>query len=541
MITEELLTYIKRGQEAGANAELIKSKLKAGGWVDADIDEAFNKLGVVSAPVSTPVPPVTPAVPSMTPTLATPAKQPLLQTEIRPVEDFDEGVVIKESKKSHVGLLATIVVLVLVGGGLAYGYNEGYFFSLDNVADRAWAGARSANSGTFDTTVTIDASDMVSGDSGVDAIAATAMTKGTLTLRGSYDVGTPGNLRYAGDANLKYGTMNGSADLLISDKKLFVQLKELSSFGLFKSEDFLNKWITFDYKSDQNPGAVLSMLPFGGFNPASIRNITPAQQDEILDITNDADFITITDRMLPEKINDTLSYHFMFDLDREGIKNYLTDLKNYLEEVGKNDSYLSSIDPTDLEDSLDNIVEFRGEAWVGVMDHLPYKFMINFGFRPNEEDNKAVEVLIVSVFNKWNEPVSVTTPTESMPFEEFIQTAFQQPEDDTAYYDPESGEFVTGEDDANTKGMMSSLRASAEIYFDQTGGYKDFCMKPDDQARHQMSDINASAGGMFMCRDSATTYAISTMLKDEQIFCVDSTGYAGYSPSMITTETVCPK
>jgi hypothetical protein len=548
MITEELLAYIKKARSAGVLPETIRTKLAQNGWVETDIKDAFTKLGVTETPIA-PIPKVAPALIETTPpsqpavAFAPAIKQPVVQSEAKAVEDFEEKVVIKESKKSHLGLLATILVLVLVGGGLAYGYQEGYFLSLDNVADQAWTGARTASSGTFDTTVTIDASEMMSDDSGVDAIAATAMTKGTVTLRGSYDVGTPGNLRYIGDANLKYGTMNGSADLLISDKKLFVQLKELSSFGLFKSEDILNKWITFDYKSDQNPGAVLSMLPFGGFNPASIRNITPAQQDEILEITNDADFITITDRMLPEKINDTLSYHFMFDLDREGVKNYLVDLKNYLEEVGKNDSYLSSIDPTDLEDSLDNIVEFRGEAWVGVMDHLPYKFMISFGFRPDEDDSKTVEVLIVSVFNKWNEPLSVTLPTESMPFEEFIQTAFQQPEDEGVEYDPETGEFIaTGSaGDASVKGKLTSLRASAEIYFDKNGDYKGFCSEPDDQARGEMAIINNYSGGMYSCLDREDAYAISAMLMEERIYCVDSTGYAGYATDMVGEEMVCPK
>ena len=540
MITEELLAYIKKGRDAGATPELLRTKLVQNGWVSADITEAFSKLGILEVPII-PTAPSAPVAPKTTPiqpqTVVSQTTPTIMQTKLKPavepVEDFDEEVVIKESRRGHWGLIMTIIFLVVAGGGFAYGYDAGYFLTFEKITDEAWAGARSSDSGTFDTTITIDASDMVSNESGAGALAAGAIAKGSVTLRGSYDVGTPDQLFYTGDANMNFGTIKASADLRIADQKLFVQLKEMTSVGLFESAEYINKWISFDYKSDQNPGEALSMLPFGGFNPDTIRNITPEQKNEILDITNNADFIIVAEKMLPEKINDTLSYHFMFDLDREGVKNYLAEFKNYLEKIGRNDSYLSSIDPTDLGEQLDSITDFRGEAWVGIKDNLPYKFVVSFGIKPDASEPDTVKISIASVFNNWNQPLTVEAPTDAMSLEEFIRTAFPGPE--VANYN------VEDMDDATIKGLMSSLRASAEIYFDQTAGYKDFCMKPDDQARQQMSDIAASASGTFMCRDSATAYAISTMLKDEQIFCVDSTGFAGYAPSLITTETVCSK
>ena len=550
MITEELLTYIKNSRGAGASSETIKTKLKQNGWIDSDIQEAFDKLGLIDAP---PAPSSSPIPSSVTPNVAAKdlsleqkaVKQVPVQSESKPVEDFDEGVVIKETPKRRFGLIATIVLLILVGGGFAYGYQAGYFLSLDNVTDEAWVGAREASSGTFDTTVTVDASQAFSDDSGVEMFAVAPFTKGSLTLRGFYDVGTAGSLRYTGDASLSFGGTKGSANLRILDQKLFVELKELTSFGFFDATDYLNKWISVDYKSDQNPGAALSMLPFGGFNPSTIRNITPEQQDEILDITNRANFITVTDKLLPEKINEKLSYHFMFDLDREGVKNYLFDLKNYLQDVGKNDSYISSIDPTDLGDALDNIVDFRGEAWVGVSDHMPYKFIIDFGIKTGDDSTKVVKISIVSVFNKWNESVSVVAPENSISLEELIQTMSNNAMDyNEPVYDPVTGEFVTtenvAENDASIKGQMTSLRANAEIYFDQNSNYDGFCIKPDIQAGEMMMGIRDFSEGVFRCEDEPNAYAISTQLKDKTYFCVDSTGFAGTSTNMISG-TVCPK
>lgn len=536
MITDELLAYIKKGREVGATPAILRDKLKQNGWAEADINEAFTELGIIEMPVAPAAPISTPPANPVAAKPAAAATQPIQpvqpQAEVKPVEDFDQGIVIKEKKRGHFGLIATIFILVLVGGGLAYGYNEGYFFTLDSVVDEAWTSARASKSGTFDTTIRIDASSTVNGESAGEALMAGAMTKGSVTLRGSYDVSTENNLKFVGDASIDFGLMKGSADFRIVNQNLYAKLGSLSGASYLPVEEYTDKWISFDYKSDRNPGAMLSMLPFGGFDPSAIKNLTPEEQQEILDITNRADFIKVTDKMLPEKMGDVLSYHFHFVLDREGIKNYLLDLKVYLDRVGKEDSYLSSLDPTELGAELDNILDFQGEAWVGIKDRFPYKFNVSFAIDSDKAEPGSVKVTLVSVFKDWNQPVAVEAPAESTTFEELMKAQMNS-----------FGEDAPAADiDAETKGLMTSLRADAEIYFDKTGGYKDFCFDSGEGVQIMFDKIfeNSNEGNYFDCKDDVKTYAVSTQLRDLSYFCVDSTGYAGTVPAMISG-TVCPK
>ena len=85
--------------------------------------------------------------------------------------------------------------------------------------------------------------------------------------------------------------------------------------------------------------------------------------------------------------------------------------------------------------------------------------------------------------------------------------------------------------DASAKGSMASLRAAAEIWYDDhnqdysgvcVGGYNN---SPEIQAL--LSAAEAETGNPPICESNSISWAASIMLNNEYVFCVDSSGFSG--------------
>lgn len=107
--------------------------------------------------------------------------------------------------------------------------------------------------------------------------------------------------------------------------------------------------------------------------------------------------------------------------------------------------------------------------------------------------------------------------------------------------------------DASAKGSMSSMRATAEIYFDSYNSYGSSTLNaeigdPTDDDEISLADSNSIceyedivrlAKAVFNQTQNLTDcvvddgggtvgYTLSAVLNDERMYCVDSAGYAGY-------------
>lgn len=89
--------------------------------------------------------------------------------------------------------------------------------------------------------------------------------------------------------------------------------------------------------------------------------------------------------------------------------------------------------------------------------------------------------------------------------------------------------------DAAAKSSVNNMRAQAEIYYDDHGGYAGLCTAADDDNDNDANDVasdmddtvaealtNASAD----CASAITTYVIAVDLTDGNVYCVDNTGAA---------------
>lgn len=104
--------------------------------------------------------------------------------------------------------------------------------------------------------------------------------------------------------------------------------------------------------------------------------------------------------------------------------------------------------------------------------------------------------------------------------------------------------------DASAKGSMSSARAASEIYFDTWNDYGDSSGnvsittaggQPLNSANHvceyeQIMDLGLAVynqvGAGLQCNSIVatgnTSYTMHATMNDDRVYCVDSTGYAGY-------------
>lgn len=84
--------------------------------------------------------------------------------------------------------------------------------------------------------------------------------------------------------------------------------------------------------------------------------------------------------------------------------------------------------------------------------------------------------------------------------------------------------------DAAIKGTMSSLRAQAEIFYDDNGNYTGVCQS--NLFSNLVADIDEKNGdNNFECVSGALNWVAYTPLVTDGGFCVDHTGFAGESES----------
>lgn len=91
--------------------------------------------------------------------------------------------------------------------------------------------------------------------------------------------------------------------------------------------------------------------------------------------------------------------------------------------------------------------------------------------------------------------------------------------------------------DAAVKSQLSSVRAEAEISYDDSGySYDNVCTA----VATLVTAAGNSGGGTGVCNDSVTAWAAQAPLKTSGYWCVDSTGTSASSSTALGSNTVCP-
>ncbi len=109
--------------------------------------------------------------------------------------------------------------------------------------------------------------------------------------------------------------------------------------------------------------------------------------------------------------------------------------------------------------------------------------------------------------------------------------------------------------DASAKGSMNAVRSQMELGFNNGGfSYDGLCASADVQTLllavasstgiavgSVLEDPGANqAAGSVVCSDTASAWAASVQLNNDNYFCVDSTGAARETGNALPNGTVCP-
>lgn len=435
MITPELKSFVEGEIKRGTSRETIRQELLKNGWNEQDVGEAF---AVVGGPEQA----VMPSVPGKTapePTIIEPHRQnQFIEPQVYTVEQPAKmepattagATGAAEKPRSHKKLFMGVaaLVLVLLSGGGAYAYYSGMFLPMPRLLMEAFDGARTAKGASYDATVAISLPK--SALEGLSMLSG-GITSGQLSLgvKGGYDISDPENVKSANVITLDLGSVSAAGEIRVLDGMLYAAITKAPAIGLLPVlASYENKWIAMPYGSENGQVIENPAMAFSPIDTSIAGKLTEAEKAELARMFRQARIIKVTKKFSPEMMGGALSYHFAFDLDREGIRAFMEDLELYINTVGKEDSALSAFDLEMASEELDkNLRDFRGEMWVGRADKLPRKISLDFSMITPEFPDESVNVKLVSIWSGWNEPVSVVAPAETFTLQELMAASFGMP------------------------------------------------------------------------------------------------------------------
>ena len=425
-------------------------------------------------------------------------------------------------------MIVMIVVLFALAGGVIYGYYAGLFVSLEKISSEAFTSIQNSKSVAFDNTINIElpAPDPNNKNAfSLDSLGIVGISRQiSVTTKGTFDRFDPNNIKFDVTASLDLGGLNAEGEMRIRDNTLYATLLKTPNlaYTAFLSP-YMNKWYSFALNGPTNPASALPLMSMVGIDQGVLDKLSPEQKDYILNLAKNASFIKIVKKFSPESINNVSSYHFTFALDQVGIKNYLTEVENYLHESGKNDSFLSSFSTKNIQAELDKPINLTGEAWIGRNDHRPYKIVLNLSLDKILGNTFPIIITDTSIFKDWDVPADVVAPTDATTFESLMNQYSQGAQEKSA--------------DVMIKSSIKSALSQADIFHNKNkSSYKGFCNSSDFKTL--LKNMTNTKG--ITCKDATTSYAISAMLSDKSYWCADSKGFSGLTKKPITT-TSCPK
>ncbi len=502
MINKEIIDFIRKEKNKGTSLDMMRQELLSGGWKEADIQEAFTT-----------------------------------ESQTMPTGNTVNALPIHKNKNPKT-FFVVIILLILIGVGITYAYQKGFFQSSpETIVKNAFENARNAKSSTFDVTFSMSSDSIITPD-------ITPKTS-SLTLKGSYAFNEKNEFTSNAHASIEFAHISLGGDLRYVDNKLHIFVDNL---GLLANNPFTSnlkeRWFYIEKKNSTDIEKMV--LPFSGalgLSPKVFEDLTPEQKEHVLEITDKASFITIKEKLGTETIQDIPTNHFSFVLDQESIGLYADTLEAYIHEIGKNDSYLSTFSMKGIKQKLTEMKNFAGELWIGKKDQLPYKVSISFTIEKEKSSGEkifSVPINTVFIFKDWNQPVNIVAPEGSVSFKELGEQMKNNivPSKEES---EESAESLLGEEafenankkkeDADNKAGVQVISAKMYSYNkDNNDSFEGGC---DSKTLTTIANtIKARPlGYTYLCNDSPTKWVVSVKLNTDKWWCGDSVAY----PSEIIT------
>lgn len=508
MVNIQILEYVKLKKKNNFSDEDIRKELLPGGWKKEEIDEVFlslNKGEVENLPQKQIFP-----------------SQNITQNFLGISNNFNQNQSIYSSSGSgnipetqvKSKSKAKIVILILAFLAIsfsfvAYGYMNGLILPFNNFSNKSFNAFSEIPSFSYDTVLKINVNDYS------DMLASLQIFKEpisdyTITLLNSGKINKQDlkNISLEHIFDFVFGEINTNIYSRFVDNQFFLKVGVLPKSILSQTlgqenslENIENKWFYFkdseDFVQDYFTRRDVSSLFEEDF-------LTEEQRTELYEITERASFIKINQRMTPKIINGTLTHHILFEIDIEGIENYLKEISQYLKDEFKEEDFNDyDVDVVSMYNDLFD--EFSGELWVGFNDGLIRKAKINFVLKDllGKDASKNIRFDFEGVFTDWGKDLKVEKPEDAIDFETLIKDVYETREG--------TRNAITLQADANTKANLSGMRAKAEIFYDKQNTYAGFC--------NSLGEV----GFEFVCRDNANEFLVWAPVSKD-FWCIDYEG-----------------
>lgn len=558
MTTPELIQYVKSEVARGTTREIISDKLKMQGWSVLDIVEVFNIINNETTKIPQSEKPPTSTLNQDISSLETVsqmagATNTASLTSSVPQSSF-EPVSVHKSRKA-LRLIVIILVLLVFIAGVALAYGSGYFMQVEKLFSQTLDSSKKNTSVSYDFQMTLDATNMKLPE-GVVGIGSEGFETFSFTAKGATDFSDEKNIKLNNTIHFKTGKIEVGVDSRAINNSFYLSLTKAPDLGFFSLAPFENKWIVFtmdDSSKNLSDNPIFALSPM---DTSLIDNITEEQKKKITKIFNDASLIKITKKHLPQMMDGSLSYHFDFDLDKEGIASFMKEMATYMESQNKNNGEIVMGEPIDYKEytskALSAISNFHGEVWVGIFDKLPHKVTISSDIiNPEKPKDGSAQMKLNMLYTDWNKPVVVEVPAKSVTIEELMKETMGGLFGDTSItsdtnknvttnvsFSTNDMTLITENTGEKSISILKEMQNRAKLKFESIASYKGFCKDKTLDGAYQLA-VQLPNGTIYKCNDSISSWAAWIKLDGENYLCVDknSLGQLKYLP----TGTSCTK
>ncbi|MBM2820907.1 MAG: hypothetical protein HW405_667 [Candidatus Berkelbacteria bacterium] len=199
-----------------------------------------------------------------------------------------------------------------------------------------------------------------------------------------------------------------SGEIRVPDSNIYLKINDISKVIFnFDLSQVKNKWYFVEQKEP--------------FIPED--EITQEKVDKTKDLSKKYQIIKVTKRLRSESIENNLTYHYQYILDKDAMANFLAD------SVEINGEKMSAARKDNLIKDFKNAmkgIEITGEIWIGKFDFYPHKILTTIAIKDDLFPRGRGTLAITLTLSNINKPIKVDVPTGALPYSEFEKVLQEQ-------------------------------------------------------------------------------------------------------------------
>ncbi len=180
-----------------------------------------------------------------------------------------------------------------------------------------------------------------------------------------------------------------------------------------------------------------------------------------------ARIIHITQALPNDTIEGVKTFHYKFELNKEGLRSYIVEIMNIVEAKNLNSEEIRQLkegfESEEFNEVLDIFVNaFKGELWIGKKDFFPYRVNAAFIFKEEKSQKEIAKMSFLLNMKDFNKPVNVEAPADAKPIEKLLEEMF-------ASSLPDSGRTYESRDPAFCARALFTCEEGSKPFADESG------------------------------------------------------------------------